>query len=79
MAALMTIWDAEDEYSDSLQLDVQTSVGPHGMAVVSIWGGDEYDPAYLTPDAARKLAAELPPILLRLADAAEQAAGKAQL
>lgn len=76
MAALMTVWDAEDEFSDSLALDVQAGVGPHGAAVVSLWAGDEYDPAYLTPAAARKAAVELPAILLRLAEAADPGGGE---
>lgn len=74
-AANMRVWDAGDEYSDSLQFDVQEGVGPVG-AVVSIWAGDDDDPGYLTPAAARRLAADLPALLLELADAAEEIAAK---
>lgn len=72
MATHMTVWGAGDEFSDSIALDVVEGVGQHGASVVSMWAGDEYDPAYLTPDAARKLADELPAILRGLADAAEK-------
>lgn len=74
MPTPMTLWDAEDDYSDSIQLGTRLIAGPVG-AVVSLWAGDEDQPAYLTPAAARKAAKELPAILERLADEAERAAG----
>lgn len=74
MPVPMTLWDANDDYSDSIQLGMRVIPGPVG-AVVSLWAGDEDQPAYWTPAAARKAAKELPAILERLADEAERAAG----
>lgn len=70
----MELWDAEDDFSDSVQYGTAELAGT-GAVVVSLWAGDEEGPAYFTPAAARKAADEWPVILRKLADEAERAAG----
>lgn len=45
----------------------------HHPRVVFVWAGDDCDPVYMTPAAARRAAVEWPVILLSLADEAEAA------
>lgn len=63
-------WGPDDDRSDGLSIRVSDSF--YGSKV-GLWAGDELDPAYLSPAAARQLADELPALLREFADRAEAA------